>query len=94
MVEKSNGINLQECPLPARTKEVAIFVDAQTQSIATRCDNYDGGTSVFLTKIYLDHLGFVNNLVRSCGLLSSIYIRNIESINGSFGVNSVSVNGV
>ena len=91
---KADGTDLQECLLPPRAKEVALFVDAKTLSRVTTCGDYDGCPSVFLAKIYLDHLGFVNNLVRSCGLLRSIYIRNIEYIDGHSSINDFAVNGV
>lgn len=44
-----------------------------------------------MTKIYLDQLGFVNNLVRSCGFLKAIYVRNIEYINKNPYIDDVQI---
>lgn len=55
-------------------------MDAKTQTRVTPDNNYEGGT-VLLTKIYLDRLGTVNNLVRSFGGLSSIYVSNVNALN-------------
>lgn len=89
-----SGVDLRECALPPRAKEVALFVDAKTQSRVTTIGDCSGYPSVFMTKIYLDQLGFVNNLVRSCGLLRSIYVRNIEHINKTSYVDEYPVKGM
>lgn len=78
---KEAGSAIQECFIPPKKKEIAIFVDAKTQTKVTPDNNYEGGT-VLLTKIYLDRLGAVNNLVRSFGGLSSIYVSNVNALNG------------
>lgn len=82
VVAREAGNPIQECFIPPRSKEIAIFVDAKTQSKVTPDNNYEGGT-VLLTKIYLDRLGTVNNLVRSFGGFSSIYVSNVNRLNES-----------
>ena len=82
---KEAGEAIQECFIPPKSKEIAIFVDARTQTKVTTSSDYHGGT-VLLTKIYLDRLGTLNTLVRSFGGLSSIYVTNVNFLSNSHDV--------
>ena len=77
---------MQVCFLPPHTKEIGLFVDAKTQTRVTTESALGGQSTVLLTKIYLDRLGPVNNLVRSFGGLQSIYIRNVDSLSEEYSL--------
>jgi len=68
-----------EVSLPAHRNEVAIFVDSQTESIATtKNETDDGQSNIMIAKLYLDQLSAVNKLLRALRQLSTLYITNIR----------------
>ncbi|KAK4900238.1 hypothetical protein LTR27_002462 [Elasticomyces elasticus] len=78
--ERANGAKLKELYLPPARKEIALFVDADTQTdFSTNQDNH-GRSTVLLSKLYMDRLGPLNNFWRRLGGLRTIYVRNFESL--------------
>ena len=66
---------------PARSKQVALFVDEETGSeVTTRSMERDGQSNVLLAQLHLDHLGFGGQIVRFLGMLSTLYVMNGSSL--------------
>ncbi|MCJ1249552.1 hypothetical protein MMC30_006778 [Trapelia coarctata] len=71
--------DFEKVPLPAHENEVTIFVDPQTESIATtKNETEDGHSNIMIAKLYLDRLSTFNRLLRVLGKLSYLYITNIN----------------
>ncbi|KAF6226435.1 hypothetical protein HO133_009301 [Letharia lupina] len=69
--------NYQKVKLPARSKQVTLFVDEETQSkLTTRSTGRDGQSNVLLAQLYLDRLGPYGQIFRFLGLLSTLYVMN------------------
>ena len=68
--------------LPARSKQVALFVDQETGSkVTTRSAEHNGQSNVLLVQLHLDRLGLGGQIVRFLGMLSTLYVMNAGSLN-------------
>ena len=67
----------QKLDLPSNCNQVTIFVDSQTESIATtERTGKDGRGNEVLTTLYLYRLGAFDQVLRFLGLLSTLYVMN------------------
>ena len=70
----------QKVDLPPKCKQVTIFVDPKTESkptIESKAD--DGQSNVVLATLYLNRLGVFHQVLRSLGLLSTLYVINARA---------------
>ena len=66
---------------PARSKQVALFVDEETElGVTTRSTGRNGQSNVLLAQLHLDHLGIGGQIVRFLGMLSTLYVMNGSSL--------------
>lgn len=74
--------NYQKVKLPARSKQVSLFVDGETESqLTTRSTGRDGQSNVLLAQLYLDRLGPYGQIFRFLGMLSTLYVMNAGPLN-------------
>lgn len=71
----------QEMKLPARSKQVTIFVDKETESKLTIESMSEGQSNVLLARLHLDRLGPYGQIFRFFGLLSTLYVLNARPLN-------------
>ena len=68
----------QKVKLPARSKQITLFVDEETESrITTQSTGNDGQNNVLLARLHLDRLGLYGQIFRFLGLLSTLYVINV-----------------
>ena len=69
--------NYQKVKLPARSKQVTLFVDEETESKLTiQSTGRDGQSNILLAQLYLDRLGPSGQIFRFLGMLSTLYVKN------------------
>ena len=64
--------------LPARSKQVTLFVDEETGSKVTTESTEQ--SNVLFAQLHLDRLGFGGQIVRFLGMLSTLYVMNAGSL--------------
>lgn len=65
--------------LPARSKQVTLFIDGKKESqLTTESAGDDGQSNVMLAQLYLDRLGLSGQIFRFFGMLSTLYVVNAE----------------
>lgn len=70
----------QKMKLPARSKQVTLFIDGKEESqLTTKSAGEDGQSNVMLAQLYLDRLGPSAQIFRFFGMLSTLYVVNAES---------------
>ena len=63
--------------LPPKHEQVTIFVDPETESEpTTESRREDGQSNVILATLYLIRLGAYHRVLRTLGLLSTLYVLN------------------
>ena len=68
----------QKVKLPARDKQITLFVDEETGSkLTTQSTGSDGQNNVLLLRLHLDRLGLYGQIFRFLGLLSTLYVMNV-----------------
>ena len=65
--------------IPARSKQVALFVD-ETGSKVTTKSTHNGQSNVLLVQLHLDRLGPGGQIVRFLGMLSTLYVMNAGAL--------------
>ena len=73
--------NYQKVKLPARRRQVTLFVDEETETkLTTRSTRSDGQSNILLAQLYLDRLGPYGQIFRFLGMLSTLYVKNAGPI--------------
>lgn len=73
----SDPRSYQIVKLPPKRTQVTIFVDPETESKPTTENTApDGRSNVLFIQLHLDHLGAFHQVLRSLGLLSTLYVMN------------------
>ena len=63
--------------IPARARQVTLFVDEETESkLSISSTSEKGHSNVLLAQLYLDRLGPYGQIFRFLGLLSTLYVMN------------------
>ena len=79
---KSESENIyQKVKLPARKKQVTLFVDKETGSrLTTRSTGDEGQSNLLRAQLQLNHLDTLGQVFRFLGLLSTLYVINAGSL--------------
>ena len=82
MLPKSESENVyQKVPLPARKKQVTLFVDKETGSkLTTQSTGKEGQSNLLRAQLQLNHLDTWGQVYRFFGLLSTLYVINAGSL--------------
>lgn len=71
----------QKVKLPARKKQVTLFVDKETGSkLTTRSTGDQGQSNLLRAQLQLNHLDTLGQVFRFFGLLSTLYVINAGSL--------------